>query len=113
VDVTHEDKQQQQETVINILKDLDATNVPILTVYNKRDKLTEDFIPTNHPYALISAYNNQDLDNLLEQVENEIKNDWEYFTIYLDPSEGKVMHQIERKQLLMRVNLIVRKINII
>src|SRR5699024_6084534 len=73
VDVTHEDKQQQQETVINILKDLDATNVPILTVYNKRDKLTEDFIPTNHPYALISAYNNQDLDNLLEQVENENK----------------------------------------
>src|SRR5690625_234789 len=100
VDVTHEDKQQQQETVINILKDLDATNVPILTVYNKRDKLTEDFIPTNHPYALISAYNNQDLDNLLEQVENEIKNDWEYFTIYLDTSEGKVMHQIERETII-------------
>src|SRR5699024_11395039 len=88
-------KQQQQETVISILKDLDATNVPILTVYNKRDKLTEDFIPTNHPYALISAYDNQDLDNLLEQVENEIKNDWENVKIYLDTSEGKEMHQIE------------------
>lgn len=100
VDVTHQDKEQQQETVISILKDLDATNVPILTVYNKRDKLTKDFIPTNHPYALISAYDNQDLDNLLEQVENEIKNEWEYFTVYLDPSEGKVMHQIERETII-------------
>lgn len=100
VDVTHEDKQQQQETVISILKDLDAQKIPILTVYNKRDKLTEDFIPTHHPYALISAYNETDLDNLLEKIEQEIKNEWDYFAINLNPSEGKIMHQIERETIL-------------
>lgn len=100
VDVTHEDKQQQQETVINILQDLDAKNIPTLTVYNKRDKLTEDFIPTHHPYALISAYDENDLKNLLEQIEQEIKDEWEYFAINLSPSEGKIMHQIERDTIL-------------
>src|SRR5699024_12849540 len=63
-------------------------------------KLIVKFITTNYFYDIISAYNNKDLDNLIEQVENEIKNDWEYFTIYLDPSEGKVMHQIERETII-------------
>lgn len=100
VDVTHEDKDQQQETVIDILNDLDATNIPTLTVYNKRDKLKEDFIPTYHPYALISAFDEADLDKLLLQIEQEIKNDWDYFAINLGPEEGKVMHQIERETII-------------
>lgn len=100
VDVTHEDKDQQQDTVIEILDDLNATNIPILTVYNKRDKLTDDFIPTHHPYALISAYNEADLTKLLQQIENQIKNEWDYFAINLGPEEGRVMHQIERETIL-------------
>src|SRR5699024_6225609 len=100
VDVTHEDKDQQQDTVIELLDDLHATNIPILPVYNKRDKLTDDFIPTHHPYALISAYNEADLTKLLQQIENQIKNEWDYFAINLGPEEGRVMHQIERETIL-------------
>ncbi len=100
VDVTHEDKDQQEETVINILKDLDAKNIPILTVYNKRDKLKDDFIPTQHPYMLISAYDQTDLDELLFRIEKELKDDWDYFSINLGPEEGQVMHQIERETIL-------------
>lgn len=100
VDVTHEDKDQQEETVINILKDLDAKNIPVLTVYNKRDKLKDDFIPTQHPYMLISAYDQTDLDELLVRIEKELKDDWEYFSINLGPEEGQVMHQIERETIL-------------
>lgn len=100
VDVTHEDKDQQQQTVVDILSDLDAKNIPTITVYNKRDKLTGDFIPTYHPYALISAYDEADLDKLLIQIEQEIKQDWDYFAINLGPEEGKVMHQIERETII-------------
>ena len=100
VDVTHEDKDQQQETVIDILDDLNATNISTLTVYNKRDKLSDEFIPTQHPYALISAYSETDLTKLLQQIENQIKNEWDYFAINLGPEEGRVMHQIERETIL-------------
>ena len=97
VDATHEDNLQQQETVKNILEDLNATKIPILTVYNKKDKLTEDFIPTNHPFALISAYDEEDLNQLLIQIEDIIKNEWDYYSVHLGPEEGKIMHQIERE----------------
>lgn len=92
VDVSHPDQEQHIDTVHSILKDLDAHHIPMLTVYNKSDLLTEEFFPTEHPSLVISAYDQQDLDTLLVKIEQLLKEEWEHYYIELRPDQGKSLH---------------------
>src|SRR5690606_22895695 len=60
VDASHPDQEQQQDTVLQLLEELDAHTIPLLTVYNKKDLIEDSFFPINHPHILISAYDQAD-----------------------------------------------------
>lgn len=92
VDASHPDQEQHIETVHSILEELDAHTIPMLTVYNKSDLLTEDFFPTEHPSLVMSAYDKNDLDKLLLRIEQFFKEDWEHYYIELRPDQGKALH---------------------
>lgn len=94
VDASHKGHEQHEQTVQSILKELDAHTIPMLTVYNKRDLLSADFFPTEHPNILISAYEQQDLDQLLIKMEDMLTNLWKHYTVELRPDEGKLMNQL-------------------
>lgn len=96
VDATHEDNEQHQTTVLAILDELDAKSIPTITVYNKADVLSEEFIPTHHPHMLMSAYSKEDRQQLVTKVENLIKNEWQAYEISLSPSLGRELHQFEQ-----------------
>lgn len=102
VDVTHADNEQHQATVLNILKELGADSIPILTVYNKSDLLSEEYIPAVHPAILISAFEKTDRDTLVLQLEELIKAEWQSFSIELLPSEGAIIHQFESQSIITR-----------
>jgi len=95
VDVANPDHVQQQDTVLELLQDLHAEHIPKLTVYNKVDLLTKPFIPTNHPYINISAYQASDLDRLLEKIEDTLKNAWDFYEVNVQPDQGKLLHQLQ------------------
>jgi len=92
VDASHPDQEQHINTVHSILEELDAHTIPMLTVYNKIDLLTNDFFGTEHPSLLMSAYNREDLDTLLLTIERFLKEDWEHYHITLRPDQGKALH---------------------
>ncbi|KHE71956.1 GTPase HflX, partial [Halobacillus sp. BBL2006] len=56
VDASHPDHIQQERTVLRLLDDLDASHLPILTVYNKKDLLNDAFIPNTHPSLTVSVH---------------------------------------------------------
>src|SRR5699024_11136854 len=56
VDRSHPDHLSQEETVQQLLDELGASKIPMLTVYNKKDLLMYEFIPFHHPYILINAF---------------------------------------------------------
>src|SRR5690625_4565841 len=95
VDVANPDHVQQQDTVLELLQDLHAEHISKLTVYNKVDLLTKSFIPTNHPYINISAYQASDLDRLLEKIEDTLKNAWYFYEVNVQPDQGKLLHQLQ------------------
>lgn len=97
VDVSHPHYEQQIATVHEILRELNAHTIPMLTIYNKRDLLKEDFFPTEHPNILISAYEASDLQQLLEKIEAMLKNEWMYYVVELQPDEGKFIDQLTRQ----------------
>lgn len=102
VDVTNNDYDQQQQTVVDILGELGADKIPILTVYNKSDQLSSEYIPSVHPSIVISAFNKDDRDKLVTVVEEQVLSNWQAFSIELSPAEGGVLSQFENQSIVTR-----------
>lgn len=96
VDGSHPNLNKQQDTVLELLKELNAHTIPMLTVYNKKDLIKQDVIPINHPHLLISAYEAADINRVLTTIEHLLKKEWEYYAVSLPPDQGKLLQQLER-----------------
>lgn len=100
VDSSHIDTEQHQQTVVKLLKELDADKIPMLYVYNKKDLLTDNFFPLNHPFILISAKEKEDIQLTLEKIEEVLMNEWQSYVVKLEPNQGKVISQLERESII-------------
>ncbi|MDL4839528.1 GTPase HflX [Aquibacillus rhizosphaerae] len=94
VDASHPDQLQHQQTVIKLLEELNADQIPMLTVYNKKDLLTEDFIPHAHPFITISAYDDFDINQVLLKMESVIIEQWESYHTFVPADQGKLLQQL-------------------
>lgn len=102
VDGSHEDQIQHQDTVIKLLKDLNAHTIPTLTVYNKKDLMTEDLIPMNHPYVHINAFKQADIQKLIEKIEVILKDEWNLYELHLNPDEGRTLHRLDQETIVTK-----------
>ncbi|MCM3738965.1 GTPase HflX [Oceanobacillus luteolus] len=100
IDASHIDYEKHIETVGELLDDLDANNLPMLYVYNKKDLLENDFLPLHHPYILSSAYETEDIQHLLEKIEEILMKQWTPFQVALETDAGKVMSQLGREAII-------------
>ncbi|MCT2536406.1 GTPase HflX [Aquibacillus koreensis] len=96
IDASHPDQVQHQKTVLKLLEDLNAQNIPMLTVYNKEDLIMEEFIPHAHPFIKISAYKENDLDKVLKKIEEMITESWEGYRTIVPESQGKLLQQLKQ-----------------
>lgn len=101
VDASNEGYENQQHTVMEILEELGADNLPTLTVYNKKDLLEESFFPSLHPNILISAYKAEDQAALLNKIESLLKEQWEHYVVSLGAHQGREMHQLEMQSIVV------------
>jgi len=97
VDGAHPDSNLQQKTVLNLLNELKAESIPRLTVYNKKDRFTDEFIPSESPHLVISAYDPDDIEALRNKMEDLLKHEWSFYRIELAPDEGRNMDLLERE----------------
>lgn len=97
VDRSNPDYEQHQETVIKLLEELSADQVPMLTVYNKKDLFTDEFIPMDHPYITVNAFDEDDIQALIIKSEDVIKKAWDYYECQLNPDEGRLLHQLDQE----------------
>jgi GTP-binding protein HflX len=72
IDVSHPNYEEQVRTVLGVLRELKAENIPAISVYNKADLLTKEQAARSlRNYALlISAKNGTGINELLERIEN-------------------------------------------
>ncbi|MFD1037900.1 GTPase HflX [Virgibacillus byunsanensis] len=97
VDAAHLDQVQHQKTVLDLLSDLNAETIPTLTVYNKKDLINGDFIAMQHPYMVISAFDQSDLNQLMFKIESILKEEWDFYSVKIDPEEGKNLDRLARE----------------
>ncbi|MBA2174023.1 GTPase HflX [Halobacillus locisalis] len=96
VDASHPDHLQQEKTVLKLLDDLNATHLPIVTVYNKKDLLENDFIPSAHPSLTVSVHDPIDRTRIMHKIEAVLQDEWDEYDIFLAASEGKRIQQFKQ-----------------
>lgn len=102
VDASAENRQQHEETVLNLMNQLELGSLPMLTIYNKADKTDVDqFVPTLFPNVLISAKSSKGKERLIQAIKLAIMESLEPYSFSLQQTEGKILNRLKRETLLL------------
>lgn len=102
VDASSEDRLQQEQTVMNLLKELEMDDIPILTIYNKADRIDPfTFTPTLFPNTLISAKSSKGKEILAEAIKTEIMELLEPYLLTIKAEDGQSLNAIRRESLVL------------
>ncbi|MGR9050068.1 GTPase HflX [Halobacillus faecis] len=109
VDASHPDHMQQEKTVLKLLDELGAGQLPILTVYNKKDLLKEDFIPHSFPSLTVSVHDPIDRKRVLHKIEEVLREEWDEYDVFVPASEGKRLQQFKAYSMITSINFYEEK----
>ncbi|MGX7197063.1 GTPase HflX [Enterococcus olivae] len=102
VDASAENRIQQEETVLNLMNQLDLAGLQMLTIYNKADKIdAEQFVPTLFPNVLISAKSSKGKEALSDAIKLLLMEVLEPYHLSLGQDEGTVLNRLKRETLLL------------
>ncbi|MCQ2009037.1 MAG: GTPase HflX [Sporolactobacillus sp.] len=93
--ITHE------ETVRHLLSELGVDDLPILTIYNKKDLLQTPFIVPKGS-LLVSARDIKDRDRILAEILAQIEAQMVDYHTQLPADEGKLLNELKRNTILKR-----------
>ncbi|MFQ3543243.1 GTPase HflX [Halobacillus rhizosphaerae] len=96
VDAAHPDHLHQEHIVLKLLEELGASQLPMLTVYNKKDLVEGDFIPPAFPSLSVSVHDSIDVKRILHKVEEVIKDDWYEYDVFVPAGEGKRLQEYKK-----------------
>lgn len=103
VDASSEDRPQQEETVMNLMEELDLQHIPLLTIYNKADRIIKDqFVPTMFPNVLISAKSSLGKQELTDAIKLRLMEILTPYVATIPQTEGGKLSRLKRETLLLR-----------
>jgi GTP-binding protein HflX len=101
VDSSNPDYFQHEKTVQDLLAELDIQQIPQLTVYNKRDQMHPDFVPTAKTETItISAFDKEDRNKLKKKVEEMVIRMMDSYHVRVPSTEGKLLAQLKNETIL-------------
>ena len=96
VDSSNEDLDIQIQTTMDILKDLDVLDKPMITVFNKMDKSEKQNMVYDSKYVddkiFISAYNGTNINELIELVEEKLPQKFKTVTLRIPYDKQQVVN---------------------
>ncbi|MEG2295912.1 MAG: GTPase, partial [Oscillospiraceae bacterium] len=93
-DISSNEVQTQVEVTQELMKKLGAENIPIITVLNKCDKLTELPLVLNEYSALISASTGQGVPELLQKIAQVLPNTHTNMNLLIPYDKGTLINEI-------------------
>lgn len=104
VDSSNPDYFNHQTTVENLLQELDVTSIPMITLYNKKDCMHPDFVPTSKDLSLlISAYDQNDVEKILMEIERNVMREMDSYHVILPSTEGRLLAQLKTETILRTI----------
>lgn len=107
VDVSHQKAEEQADAVYDVLKDIGADDKPVITAFNKIDKLGLCSIPDRlkgsfHDAVPISAVTGEGLDELVKRILHHIKGCMASIKLRLPASDGASLNMIYENGLVIK-----------
>ncbi|MBA5728820.1 GTPase HflX [Aerococcaceae bacterium INB8] len=100
VDASHPASNMHEDTVVELLKDLDMDHIPVLTVYNKIDKADTGIEPTLQPNVTISALDKKGIETLKQAIWDICISNAEEFQVEIQPEEAELLALYRQKTLI-------------
>lgn len=105
VDLSAPNKEEHEETVYQHLKELNAENIPTLTLYNKKDLIREDsFLPQSVPYLLISALEESSIYEIHNKTCIMIKEQWDKYQSFIPDHQANHLPMLKKHTLVEELN---------
>lgn len=105
VDMSNEDYFSHEKTVIDLLEDLEVQQIPMITVYNKRDIAHPGFVPTASTDTIqISALEEMDRTGLKQKIEEVLLGIMEPFHVIVPSTEGKLLSLLKNETILRQLS---------
>lgn len=102
IDASAEDRLIQEQTVLNLLKELGAGSIPILTVYNKSDLIDEQqFVPTLFPNVLISSKDQEGKECLTDAIRKKIMELFQPYELHIPADEGYKISELKKQTIVL------------
>ncbi len=101
VDSSNPDYFNHEKTVVKLLDELGVESIPILTLYNKKDKVHPDFVPSSKSKSiLVSAFEENDLILIKTRIEDSMIEEMEQYKVSLPSSEGRLLAYLKQETIL-------------
>ena len=101
VDASAENLSGHEQTVMQLLKELDMAKIPMLTVYNKKDLVEDAFYPSLFPNVVISANDPEDIDHLLSVIMDKMKELMVPYRLEIKVDQGEKLVRLKRETLVI------------
>ncbi len=114
VDSSHPYKEDQISAVLEVLKNLEVLEKPILTVWNKIDKLPDEnlspdrLVKQHEPGVAISAQNKVGLDNLFTALARHFDQRWKTIHVLIPHSRTDLVAQLHENGKVSRIQYLAK-----
>ncbi len=103
IDVNAPDKEDHEKAVLQLLEELDANEIPLITIYNKKDLINEEnFFANSQPSLLVSAFEEKDLDKIKVSIEERIQDIWLPYSIFVEENNGNLLSRLQNVTLVTK-----------
>ncbi|WP_078546965.1 GTPase HflX [Litchfieldia alkalitelluris] len=105
VDASNPDYFNHEQTVYKLLKELKVDSIPMLTIYNKRDQVLPEFVPTTRENSvLVSAHDSKDLFNIKTHIEDKMVEEMSEYKVSIPNTEGKILASLKQDTILKELH---------
>ncbi|MDO5707012.1 MAG: GTPase HflX, partial [Andreesenia angusta] len=104
LDITNKDLKIQMDITLEILKDLDLGDIPIINVLNKADKVALDYIPEyriSNPKIMISAETGYNIDELLDLIKDNLPKKYSKFKLLFPYEKSNLISNLFEENLII------------
>jgi GTPase len=118
VDSSHPNKEDQISAVLEVLKELEVLDKPILTLWNKIDKLPDGsfaadrLVKQYEPSVAISAQNNLKMNDLFSALVKHFDQRWKTIRVLIPHSRADLVAQLHQNGKVSRIKYLVKGIKI-
>ena len=100
VDASHPARMIHEQTVTQLMKQLEMDHIPQLVVYNKIDQVPQIFEPTLFPNLCISAHDAQDIVTLKAAIKEACQNISHAYDVYIPAENANQVHTYQQHTLI-------------